>query len=554
MEAEIIEEKLSNLSFEKNEENPKRGKNRSYPNKKVEISFSKQLESSCLAFGNINKTQIISFVGIDPCNPQNKVSSMLCKEDGSFVGSLFITQVNSVEVKPQIIYGTPKILSPYIKNQSFEDEDQREFIKFPTCNTYYLSNKWNGSNVLFYKYENEKGEYFISAKPRMSAFISDGLTGNFFSAIKEMLNLPLSIESNELPVAFHPLKDKNVQSIAFELCGYKVPHLVKYDFDLALKPLFTIQNDGRIMPILNSETIQKLDNFISQEDLVKELTKVQNEDLEANKKYRNEKNLNAIYWYNHFIVEGKVLYCVQEDGFLVNREAMYKIKPKDIELFHWEQFDNNVQTKILISLEQLFNKSIELTEENLKQELDMTDFQWIRWKKDIMDLLAGIVHPKKRSDQLPQVLIMVGLPGSGKSTMANELVKLGWERVNQDEMGTRKVCEQRMEQSLRRGKSVVVDRCNFDVSQRKTWFKIASKFGVTNINALIFDISPDICKSRISVRKNHPTIAEGSAEGPAIIDRFKKIFFAPNICEGFRNIYVIKDSNETTEMIKKFSL
>ena len=45
-------------------------------------------------------------------------------------------------------------------------------------------------------------------------------------------------------------------------------------------------------------------------------------------------------------------------------------------------------------------------------------------------------------------------------------MKLGWERVNQDEMGTRKVCETRTEQALQKGKSVVIDRCNFDIAQR----------------------------------------------------------------------------------------
>jgi predicted kinase len=169
--------------------------------------------------------------------------------------------------------------------------------------------------------------------------------------------------------------------------------------------------------------------------------------------------------------------------------------------------------KVLLALEQLFIKDKPITEENLRQELDMNDVQWQRWSKDVMDLISGIPHPTKRSVGVPQVLVMVGIPGSGKSTIANQLVQLGWERVNQDEMGTRKACELRMEQSLQKGKSVVVDRCNFDIAQRRTWFKLAGKYGVTNINALVLDISPEVCKQRIAVRKDHPTIAEGSSEG-----------------------------------------
>jgi len=61
---------------------------------------------------------------------------------------------------------------------------------------------------------------------------------------------------------------------------------------------------------------------------------------------------------------------------------------------------------------------------------------------------------KKEVDQneLPGVLVLVGLQGSGKSTLANKLVSVGWERVNQDDLGTRKACEVRMEKALKEKK------------------------------------------------------------------------------------------------------
>lgn len=97
----------------------------------------------------------------------------------------------------------------------------------------------------------------------------------------------------------------------------------------------------------------------------------------------------------------------------------------------------------------------------------MSNAQWAKWSRDIMQLVAGMPNPNREVKiMLPQVLIMVGVPGSGKSTIANQLVEMGWERVNQDELGTRRVCETRMESALQRGKSIVIDRCNFDISQR----------------------------------------------------------------------------------------
>lgn len=52
--------------------------------------------------------------------------------------------------------------------------------------------------------------------------------------------------------------------------------------------------------------------------------------LVMNQEYRKEHKLEAKYEHNHFIVEGKVLYLLDEKGSLINR-TMYKIKPSDIE-------------------------------------------------------------------------------------------------------------------------------------------------------------------------------------------------------------------------------
>jgi len=43
----------------------------------------------------------------------------------------------------------------------------------------------------------------------------------------------------------------DAQSKTFELCGQKEPHLVKYDFELDLKPLFHTFTDGSIAPAIN---------------------------------------------------------------------------------------------------------------------------------------------------------------------------------------------------------------------------------------------------------------------------------------------------------------
>jgi predicted kinase len=125
-----------------------------------------------------------------------------------------------------------------------------------------------------------------------------------------------------------------------------------------------------------------------------------------------------------------------------------------------------------------------------------------------MALVDNIPNPKDQNPkEPPTVLILVGLQGSGKSTLAQKLVPLGWERVNQDDLGTRKACEARMEQALKQNKRVVVDRCNLDVQQRKTWFNIAAKYNALNsVDCVVLNIPVEVCKKRVAERKDHPTL------------------------------------------------
>lgn len=84
----------------------------------------------------------------------------------------------------------------------------------------------------------------------------------------------------------------------------------------------------------------------------------------------------------------------------------------------------------------------------------------------------------------PRVLILVGIQGSGKSTFSKLFTKSGWARVSQDDLGTRIKCEQFTVEYLKQGRSVVVDRCNFDRTQRHHWigkFCILCSIAVENL-------------------------------------------------------------------------
>ena len=138
-----------------------------------------------------------------------------------------------------------------------------------------------------------------------------------------------------------------------------------------------------------------------------------------------------------------------------------------------------------------------------------------------------------------KMIILVGLPGSGKSSFAKKYDK--YTIINQDTLGSRENCIKLCRLSLLEGKSIIVDRCNSTKMQRSIWIKEALKFGVTDISAVYLYCNPEICIERISERKDHPTIKETSSKekNTEIVTNFLGTFEMPEIEEGFDKILVI---------------
>jgi predicted kinase/predicted phosphohydrolase len=119
-----------------------------------------------------------------------------------------------------------------------------------------------------------------------------------------------------------------------------------------------------------------------------------------------------------------------------------------------------------------------------------------------------VVKPKltKPFEGKPEVIVLVGIPGSGKSSVARILQnKYGYVRINQDELGSRGACVEAATQALKLGKGVVIDRCNVDAGQRAPWIDLA-KTNNLHARAVVLECDRAIALDRIGKRKNHETI------------------------------------------------
>lgn len=118
-------------------------------------------------------------------------------------------------------------------------------------------------------------------------------------------------------------------------------------------------------------------------------------------------------------------------------------------------------------------------------------------------------------DFRPFVLILVGIPGSGKSVFASRLetsMPAKFVRVNQDSLKTRKKCESAARKALAEGKVAVIDRCNFNLDQRKTWVDLANNANV-HCECIVFDYQNAVCITRCQQRRGHETLHPSKAAG-----------------------------------------
>ncbi|KAJ9071523.1 hypothetical protein DSO57_1036089 [Entomophthora muscae] len=148
------------------------------------------------------------------------------------------------------------------------------------------------------------------------------------------------------------------------------------------------------------------------------------------------------------------------------------------------------------------------------------------------------------------IIVIVAPPFAGKSFLCKEFVEKfkNWVTINQTELGgLRRRCIQAAKATLADGKSVLIDRCNISVEQRKYWIDIGKEFDI-----------PVDCIELTRTRKEFKEIMKQvthevgqvlqspAANNAERLNQFLAEYQAPTLDEGFSKVICIKTNKFIT--------
>jgi predicted kinase len=158
---------------------------------------------------------------------------------------------------------------------------------------------------------------------------------------------------------------------------------------------------------------------------------------------------------------------------------------------------------------------------------------------------------------VPTLVLLCGLPGSGKSTFANAVAGPSsgvgrkaptWLHVAPDDVGTVEECKRLVAKQLKHRGCVLLDRCNASHKERQMFVREAQEFAPVNVEVVFFDVPADVCISRAESRKGHPTLDPANAA--KVIQQFAATFRPPlQLQEGpYAAIHVVSATTPQASM------
>lgn len=102
---------------------------------------------------------------------------------------------------------------------------------------------------------------------------------------------------------------------------------------------------------------------------------------------------------------------------------------------------------------------------------------------------------------------------------------------------------------MAKGLCVIVDRCNFDLKQRKVWYDLALQYKYP-VDCIVLRVPVSLCIQRCQERTHHETVSPQDAA--RIVNMCNKKWQAPNREEqmtSLRTFRMVESSSEFNEVL-----
>ena len=244
----------------------------------------------------------------------------LCRQESEKLGMLAITHLAGEE-RLEFVYAMPKIHYPYLKDR--EGRPQVSISVAQNVVDARFTEKLDGTAIIFYGLTDKNGEIReVLPRTRLQPILAPSRWGDWNKLLDEALPDRSGVEQ--------AVRSQRV-TLAFELWGYRNPHMITYETPLALTLHTAIRHKKPVSHRLLADFAQRY-GF----DLAKSVAVVEpNADGLAAAYRRLQQEMearNQAAGADKFLEEGAILVLSTAETAMY-----YKCKPPTIEEIHWAQ-------------------------------------------------------------------------------------------------------------------------------------------------------------------------------------------------------------------------